>query len=182
MSLDHHLLENIREIVEKHRIHEVLMNYCRGVDRNDVTIITASFHTDAQFEYAGKTMKGSDSISEFLSRAMTALDIATHMVCNEIIELDGDTASSELYFLSSCVLPGKAKDERQLRVRAGRYLDRLERRNGEWKISSRIVVQDWCKLDELHELPTSESSFREGKQGRKDPLYELLATRKILSA
>jgi len=53
-----------------------------------------------------------------------------------IIELDGDGASSRCYvtvFQQTEVLPLQP-------IAAGRYLDRFERRDGEWRFADRLIT------------------------------------------
>jgi hypothetical protein len=162
----------VQDLIDKQKIHEVLMRYCRGVDRVDRDLIASSFHSDARCEFGALLLEG-DSIGDTIARAAGGCHLTTHMVGNYLVEIHGDVALSELYFLSSSVVSASAEGERQLRMRAGRYVDRIERRAGAWKIKDRVVVEDWCKFLELPQLPEG-VSFRAGQQGPGDALYALL--------
>jgi hypothetical protein len=164
--------DEMRELLEKQKILEVLTRYCRGVDRVDRNLIAACFHPDGRCEFGALVLEG-DKIAATISEAAGGCHITTHMVGNHLVEIHGDVALSELYYLSSAVVKGSRDGERQIRMRAGRYVDRLERRDGRWKIKDRVVVEDWCKFHELPDLPPG-VSFRAGQQGRGDPLYTLL--------
>ena len=63
-----------------------------------------------------------------------------HMTGNVLIRIDGDAAKVESYLWSVSVMPGD--DPRQVMV-CGRYLDRFEKRDDEWRIAERLVVHDW---------------------------------------
>jgi hypothetical protein len=160
----------LAELLDKQRIHEVLVRYCRGVDRVDRDLIASAFHPDAQCEFAPLMLSG-ETIGDAIADAASGCELTTHMVGNELIELHGDTAHGETYYLSSAVVG--SEDGKQLRMRAGRYVDLFERRQGEWRISNRVVVEDWCRFSDLPELPPG-TSFRPGQQGLGDPLYALL--------
>lgn len=67
--------------------------------------------------------------------AGTATDFVT------LVELDGDRAASETYFVTHRTLAGPEGDIFMLA--AGRYLDRFERRDGAWKLSHRHAIYDW---------------------------------------
>ena len=166
------LSNELQDLIEKQRIHDVLMRYCRGVDRVDRDLIASSFHSDGRCEFGSLLLEGA-SIGDTIAKAAGGCHLTTHMVGNELAEIHGDVALSELYFLSSSIVNGTQEGERQLRMRAGRYVDRLERRDGKWKIKDRVVVEDWCKFHELPKLPEG-VSFRAGQQGAGDPLYVLL--------
>ena len=61
------------------------------------------------------------------------------------IELDADIAYGEVYFQAfhRIVTDGQ---ERDLFI-SGRYVDRYEKRNDEWKIAYRSEVNDWARND-----------------------------------
>jgi hypothetical protein len=56
---------------------------------------------------------------------------------------------------------------------AGRYVDRFERREGEWRIARRTVVHDWSRqLPAAHEslgLPLGD--FAQGRRDGSDPVF-----------
>jgi hypothetical protein len=59
-----------------------------------------------------------------------------------------------------------------------RYLDRLSRRNGEWKIDERTVVLDWHKVEAWADgqAPIPLEGFTRGTRFPGDPVYQLMAT------
>lgn len=62
------------------------------------------------------------------------------------------------------------------RVIGGRYLDRLERRAGAWKIAKRHLVVDWHTLINMVSLPPKEGidTWFSGSRDRNDPSCALL--------
>jgi hypothetical protein len=70
-----------------------------------------------------------------------------HTVQNILIEVEGDRASSESYF----VVYLRLKHEKDLAdiIGAGRYVDHFERRDGVWKIKHRQVIYDWDRLEKV---------------------------------
>jgi hypothetical protein len=160
-----------RELYDKLRIHELLMRYSRGVDRVDAEMVASVFHDEATCEFGELVITGAASIGETITNASGSFALTSHLIGNELIELDGDTARSEAYYFSNVVV--EEDGERVIRCRSGRYVDRIERREGVWKIATRIVVEDWLRFFELPETPVG-ASFRPGKQGLDDPLYDLL--------
>jgi hypothetical protein len=71
-----------------------------------------------------------------------------HFLTNHRCEIKGDTAHTETYFyFVGCMAEEGAPAE----VVGGRYIDRLERRNGEWKIADRLCLIEWgSSLDEIN--------------------------------
>src|SRR5207237_10346443 len=63
-----------------------------------------------------------------------------HYVTNNRVELNGDTAHAETYWL----FVGVNKDPAHpLMMSGGRYIDRFERREGRWAIAARACVIEW---------------------------------------
>jgi hypothetical protein len=58
-----------------------------------------------------------------------------------------------------------------MRVRAGRYLDLFERRDSEWRIKRRTVVDDYNRLDESSVPPEGHTP---GQFSTDDPVYAFL--------
>ena len=128
------------ELADREAIRECLYRYCRGIDRRDPDILRTAYWPDAIDTHL--SFKG--NIEEFIAWAMPTMKTMTnhqHHITNMIINLDGATAKAESYFWS-CVVQG---DPRHDRVGGGRYLDRFERRDGEWRIIERFVISDWFR-------------------------------------
>ena len=69
-------------------------------------------------------------------------------------------------------------DDPQDVMTGGRYIDRYERRNGEWKISHRTFVLDWTtssRSKDLMGLGMFEEMVK-GERGKQDPVYALWST------
>ncbi|SHM65895.1 SDR family NAD(P)-dependent oxidoreductase [Cryptosporangium aurantiacum] len=67
---------------------------------------------------------------------------------NLTCDIDGDTAHAETYYL----FVGRNRDDSNW-LAGGRYLDRLERRNGEWRISLRTNVIEWSGTAPSLDIP-----------------------------
>jgi ketosteroid isomerase-like protein len=127
----------IQELLDKQAIRDAVMRYCRGVDRCDVDLINSAYHPDARDEQATATHTG-ETIGRYLAGALPKIMAATnHNVGTQNIEVDGDHASVETYMQGSHLL----LDKRRMNTRV-RYLDRFERRNGEWKIILRRTITE----------------------------------------
>lgn len=130
----------LNELADREAIRECLYRYCRGIDRRDADILRTAYWPDAIDTHL--TFKG--NIEEFIAWALPTMKTMTnhqHHITNVIINLDGNTAKVESYFWS-CVVQG---DPRHDRIGGGRYLDRFERRDGEWRIIERYVISDWFR-------------------------------------
>jgi hypothetical protein len=92
-----------------------------------------------------------------------------HSVSNHQIELEGDVAWSEAYLvaLHRFERDGELHDW----VLGGRYVDRFERRDGEWRIAHRITVHDWSRVDRVTEVFELADRFAQGSRSAEDPVY-----------
>ncbi|MGA8216258.1 MAG: nuclear transport factor 2 family protein [Candidatus Sulfotelmatobacter sp.] len=158
----------MRELLDKQDIHETLLRYCRAIDRHDEELLRSVYHPDAMDNHGIQN----GTASEFIAWAMKTLhenDRTTHLISNVMIELHGNTAHSESYFLTVV--------RRQIQGRfidvtiAGRYLDLFERRGSHWKIARRQVVIDWNRVDPVEGSVTL-GQFVLGKRSREDLVYK----------
>ncbi len=146
----------LRALLDKEEIRAALLRYCRGVDRRDAELIASAFHSDAVDElHETRGPYIEDPRYRFSSRLRpSSRDLADqtggmHFVGNVLIDVEGDVAFSESYTLGYVMLRKDGRD--LLRLRAGRYLDCFERRDGAWKIAHRLFVDDWSVLGEVEE-------------------------------
>ena len=90
-----------------------------------------------------------------------------HNLGNHSCEIDGDTAHCETYWTFASVNKGKPFYS----FSTGRYIDRLEKRNGEWKIAARICVINGGDNDMDPEGQAGEMLFVPSTRDRSDPSY-----------
>jgi ketosteroid isomerase-like protein len=157
----------VQEMLDKMAISEAIMRYFRGVDRADAELINSTYHPDAWDEHDGHEFNGltvGPGIVETVLRSMTA---TRHNVGTQTIEVYGDEAAAETYCTGNHTL----RDGRRIHTFV-RYLDRLERRNGEWRIIHRSSVIDPFEL-----LPplqdTGHNPPQLARRDRTDPSYQL---------
>jgi hypothetical protein len=160
--------DQLNALVVKQAIRDVLFKYCRGVDRCHVGTIASAFHSDA---YSGPyNLRGNRAIAEAIVAQVTDHALScSHFIGNILIELKGEFAWVETYFIAyhQIILDGNEFT----RTRQGRYLDLFERREQRWGISERASVTDWSRLDVVErEAPDSETWIR-GERGLSDPVF-----------
>jgi hypothetical protein len=165
----------IDELLAKQEIHEVLMRYCRGVNRLDMDLVRSCFHLDGHEDHGG--FRGtSGEFCDLLGDALSSAFVSTmHFVGNELVEFSGDRAQHEAYFIAYDRMPSEDSGPEKDIVFGGRYLAILERRNGgPWLIAERIVIHDFSRIDLVEPWPDA-SEFVQGKQGlNQDLVFHLL--------
>jgi hypothetical protein len=85
--------------------------------------------------------------------------------------VQGDYAEAENYAIAHCLV--EEKDGTKAFVIGGRYLDKYERRNGTWKISHRLGLEDWSVKVAAPPKRSSElvGDIPRGAIGEADPAH-----------
>ena len=125
---------------DRQDITACVYSLARAIDRCDKALLTRCFHEDATDDHGA--FKGTAAeFSDWVMEELKKFERTQHLICNINITLNGEKAASEAYFLAHHVIP--APDGKLDMIAAGRYLDRFERRGGEWRIAHRHAVYDW---------------------------------------
>jgi 3-phenylpropionate/cinnamic acid dioxygenase small subunit len=159
--------KTIEGFLDEAAVKEVQMRYCRACDRRDFEALRACFHPDATADYG----EGVWNLDQYMAHAtsMSANFIATtHNTGNQLVELDGDAAWAEHYIIANHRWPLDENGDTRDLTAAVRYIDRMERRDGEWRIARRMMVLDWHRVDPI--AGANVSGVR-GRRDRSDPSY-----------
>jgi len=158
-------------LLARQDITDCLMRFCRGMDRFDRDLFLSAFHPSAEIA-AGDFVGGPADLYEWAHHMHERGQIATqHNLLNNTCDIDGDTAHSETYYLFAA----RNLDESNW-IAGGRYFDRLERRDGQWRIMLRTNAIEWSGV-----LPTMPIPYADvpdiGVNGisardRSDPSYK----------
>ena len=83
--------------------------------------------------------------SSRLREMLSAIPRTQHLLGNILIEMRDDTsADCESYFQAYHLIEDENSGSYDLVV-AGRYVDRFEMRNDEWRIAQRSIIVDWFR-------------------------------------
>ena len=171
MTFDPRTEERLRALLDERDIHDVLTRYCRGVDRCDTELIASCYHPDARDDHGAWVAGGQEVAHLIVDRIRPGTASAMHFLGNLRIEVEGDEAFAESYLLA---FRSQDKDGRPcVRTRALRFIDRFTRRDGEWRISERVVVDDWNRIDEALTAMPEAGQFRYGRKDFSDPVYAI---------
>jgi ketosteroid isomerase-like protein len=129
----------VRELHDRQSIHDVVIRYCRAVDRMDRALLLSCYHADAIDDH-GLFVGGPEAFADWAFALHEAVQTAHHhAISNHSCELDGDVAHCETYWMFA----GMHRQGDALTIGGGRYIDRMERRDGVWRIAARKCVPDW---------------------------------------
>lgn len=159
--------EAIQRLLDEQEIRQVLARYCRGVDRCDANLIRSVYHPDATDDHGTYKGPGVEFAEQVIPMLRNYWQATMHDLGTCIIELDGDAADVETYFVA--YHRRLQESETWLDVFGGRYLDRFEKRSGRWLIAKRVVVHEWSKL-EATPLTFPVELFAQGERLTGDPV------------
>ncbi len=173
---DQELRKSMEEIVHKEAIRDVIYKWCRAADRNDVELMRQMYHPDAVDMHGGIVSgAASNFIETDMAERVKGMLVPHHLIGNILIELDGDRAKVETYCCDSITF--ELEDGRYDMIGWGRYLDRFERRNGEWKIAYRITIVDGGRFSKANvdwNLGMFAAFRPLGTRDKNDPLWSFL--------
>lgn len=172
-------IEQIEELADREAIRDCLYRYCRGIDRADEAMLRSAYWPDATDSHGAYN----GSAEGFITQALQQLQAGgrgVHQISNCLIESHGALAAVESSFFA---LQTTARAPHKVTQLCGRYLDRFEKRNGEWRVAARTVVYDWIEEYEKPELAFDNHTLfgrRQpvGLRGVADPLTAFLADRR----
>jgi len=179
----------LQRLFDREAISSVVIGWGRAADRLDFDLMRRLFHPDAIDEHGAFT--GSvDELIEWVRARHRRIVFSMHQISNITVEFAADDrAVAESYVRTVQRYPAEAAEQlAQLtggRVGAAdktvdlltcsRYIDRFERRAGEWRIAHRLLIPDWKQLTEVPDGdPWSDPSNFVGSRDRQDPLYRVL--------
>jgi len=135
----------LEELSARTEIHNVLLRYCRGLDRIDMSLVRGAFHKDAWIDFPESLHIGSvEGFFEFLAAEMPRFVRTMHNLGNSLIEFDGpDIAYVETYLNADHQGSERHHWKGDYVKLWARYIDRFELRDGVWLIAHRQMMVDW---------------------------------------
>ena len=167
--------QEMAALLDRDAIRRIQENYFRGTDRHDAALVGSCFWPDATLAFGAWQGKPSEFFN-FSSPFLKSLYINTHHMLGQCtVRLDGDAAGSETY----CIAAHHRADGEDGAISVDtiwcRYADRLQRRGGEWRITSRQFI-----VDQIQRVTASDrggmdlAAYVGGRQGADDASYAVL--------
>jgi SnoaL-like domain len=169
--------QRLDALLDKQDITECLTRFSRGMDRFDRAIFLSAFWPDAVIA-AGPFVGSPDDCYDWAMPMHEAGQVLTHhSLLNNTTYIDGDTAHSETYYqFVARNHPWHEGGGETVMLAGGRYIDRLERREGTWRIALRTNMIEWSCLQPSLPLPFADEPgvFDNGTSSRStdDPSYQ----------
>ncbi|MFA5632612.1 MAG: nuclear transport factor 2 family protein [Porticoccaceae bacterium] len=155
--------EKLQKLIDQSDIERVLGLYCRAIDRLDLELLRSLYHPDAIDDHGAFCGNAHEFADYIIANLRDAIIDGMHTVTHSVIDIEGDFAASEAYYVAyqTChgglenvrgffgeryadsQLAAGAIDGPQDYICGGRYLDVFERRAGVWKIRHRKITNEW---------------------------------------
>ena len=129
------------ELLDREAIRDALTRFSRGMDRFDRETYLSAFHDDAEMAAGPFVGSARDCWDWAVPMHEEGQLLTHHGLLNVTIDLDGDTAHTETYYM----FVARNRDESVV-LAGGRYVDRFEKRDGEWKIALRTNIIEWATM------------------------------------
>ena len=147
-------------------IKNLVYRFARAIDRVDEPLMRELFWENAGDDhglFAGTAAEYVDWVIPLLK----SMHATQHTISNILVELDGDRATAETYFVAYHQI-GEGAEAIDM-IAAGRYFDSFEKRDDEWRFSYRKAVYDWNRNDPVSENWSSDDFKNLLERGARKP-------------
>ncbi|RJG53298.1 nuclear transport factor 2 family protein [Sphingobium terrigena] len=133
------LARDVAYLMDRRAIEDCVHRHARGHDRFDVDLLTAAYHPDGIDEHGAAAINKGTDYAEWANAIHAAgSQLHLHNITTHTCDIDGTVAHAESYVIVGLLNP----DGKSVRLINGRYVDRLEKRDGAWKIALRRCTVD----------------------------------------
>lgn len=171
MSADDDLAQlraDVQYLKDRLAVLDCVNNQSRGHDRHDVELMTTVYHQDGVDEHGPNVYLGPDYGEWANETHSMVFEDHLHNITTHTCEIDGDVAHCESYVMGAM----RVRGGKVVSLLGGRYLDRLERRDGVWRIAVRRCTIEWAMNGDSSFLDAGGfAGFLKGTWDRTDLSY-----------
>jgi hypothetical protein len=158
----------LRYLQDRQDIEECMSRYAHALDRHDERLIAEVYHSDAQDSH-GPFRGGVAEFAPWVNRLHEHKTRShTHNMTTHWCEVQGDRAYADTYVLFVLFL----RDRDIVMMGSGRYIDRMERRAGRWKIAERRTITELRLEADAQRLADAPGGYPVGTWDRSDVSYQ----------
>ena len=134
----------LARLLAKDAISSAILRFARGADSSDLELMRSAYWPDATDDHGNFSGNALD-FTAFAIEVLKRFRVTMHFITNIDITLPaGEQAHAESYFYAYHEhLPECDGAPAMVTLVGGRYIDRFEERNGEWRILARVVTMEW---------------------------------------
>ena len=165
------MFDQLNTFLIKQQLNELLLRYAHAVDRRDAAALSQLWWPDGQIDFG--LFKGPTAeFIELICQENPSILTSYHSITNALFTLDGQRARGHCYVtaMSSFKDPDNGATDQLV---GGRYLDRFEQRDGQWRFIEKLFVLDWT-VNQPHSAIWDKgigAAAARGVMGPTDPSY-----------
>ena len=165
--------ERLQEMLDHYEITKTLKEYCFACDRCDEVRMADVYLEDSWDDHGDFAGPGRDFAKLMTEEILGTTDSLSHMLGQSQIKVDGDQAGAETYFLA-VFRNVNADGTPTCHQLGGRFVDKLRREDGRWRIWHRTAVRDWSVSLPVEADYVAARGLKEGHRSMDDPAFAAL--------
>ena len=127
--------QEVNELAAIHEMENLVATYCHAVDSKDMDRLMAIFSDDVHLLLPDMGMEenGKAAVQAWFAELVFPLPVMRHKVVNLLIDVNGDVATGEAYYMFS----GEVNNEPS--EMEGRYTYKFRKTDEGWKITELVI-------------------------------------------
>jgi len=163
------LKARVERLEDRQSILDCIQRESRARDRQDTGQIASCWWEDGVDEHGPVITRAPDYPERANKGHRSAFNMTSHNITNHLCEIEGNTAYCESYVVGGLFW----QHNKTTTIALGRYLDQLEKRNGEWRIlTRRCTIEMTADTDPSWAFSDAVKGFLKARWDGKDPSYE----------
>jgi SnoaL-like domain len=173
-------MSDVQVLLAERDVKNVILRYCRGVDRMDLALVRSCYHSDAD-DHHGDFAGGVDEALGWVWDVLASYSSTVHLLANMLVEIDPNGLRSARCESYGTALHFDGGDGGRRGQAIGfRWIDDLEQRASsdgvvEWRFSRRVATTEWIQKFAADEFSAIPDRFLQGRRDRSDPVYQRVA-------
>jgi hypothetical protein len=165
----------LQELWDHHEIRTLLATYCHGCDRGDKALMASVYAAQSWDDHGPNKCDGKVFADLIIDQSLATTRVVSHQLGQSLVTVDGDSAGAETYFIATMLYPPRdGADKEAINQLGGRYVDRLVREDGHWRIKERLCVREWSVSRTVDADWLANAGFIETARGGADVSWQAL--------
>jgi hypothetical protein len=135
-------VRTLDDLLDREAITDVIKRLARGTDRLDEALMASCYHPDGFDDHNSFRGLGHE-FARWVCEVLPHFESTAHFIGPPYVRLDGAIAHVDTYCIAHHISRPDEHGQQADLVLALRYVDRFERRRGEWLIAKRVCAFDW---------------------------------------
>jgi hypothetical protein len=161
----------LQEMLDHYEIRKTISEYCNGCDRVNEERMGSVYVEDSYDDHGDHKLAGPEFAKVMATQVATNSEVMWHLLGQTLINVTGDEAGAETYFLATSRTGDGGRTQNQL---GGRFIDVLVRVGDGWKLKHRRVIREWTTTTPVDSDWVDAMALTPGTRAADDPCFEVL--------